>query len=115
MHTVPVAVFARNHYKAILDSPINVLTSNILQRWIGDLNQRLSPKTVLNTYGLFHSAIDYADIPFNFKVKLPQKKKDVDIYIPTDSSLMEKAKIIHALCHIVSVYFQEACQVTWHL
>lgn len=31
------------------------------------------------------------------------------------SSLMEKAKIIHALCHIVSVYFQEACQVTWHL
>ena len=77
----------RNHYKAILDSPINILTSNILQRWIGDLNQRLSPKTVLNAYGLFHSAIDYADIPFNFKVKLPQKKKDVDIYIPTDSDV----------------------------
>lgn len=77
----------RNHYKAILDSPINVLTSNILQRWIGDLNQRLSPKTVLNAYGLFHSAIDYANIPFNFKVKLPQKKKDVDIYIPTDSDV----------------------------
>ena len=24
-------------------------------------------------------------------------------------------KIIHALCHIVSVYFLEVCQVTWHL
>ena len=34
---------------------------------------------------------------------------------PTISSLMEKTKIIHALCHIVSVCFLEACQVTWHL
>lgn len=32
-----------------------------------------------------------------------------------NSSLMKKAKIIHALCHIVSVYFLEVCQVTWHL
>ena len=24
-------------------------------------------------------------------------------------------KIIHVLCHIVSVYFQEACQAAWHL
>lgn len=32
-----------------------------------------------------------------------------------NSSLMKKAKIIHARCHIVSVYFLEVCQVTWHL
>ena len=31
------------------------------------------------------------------------------------NDLMEKAKIIHALCHIVSVYFLEVCQATWHL
>ena len=31
------------------------------------------------------------------------------------SSLMEKAKISHALYHIVSVYFLEVCQATWHL
>lgn len=77
----------KNHYKAIFDLPINTLTSSILQRWIGDLNQKLSPKTVLNAYGLFHSAIDYADIPFTFKVKLPQRKKDVDVYIPTDNDI----------------------------
>ena len=32
-----------------------------------------------------------------------------------NSSLMEKAKISHALYHIVSVYFLEVCQATWHL
>ncbi len=31
------------------------------------------------------------------------------------NSLMEKAKISHALYHIVSVYFLEVCQATWHL
>lgn len=31
------------------------------------------------------------------------------------SSLVKGAKIIHALCYIVFVYFLEACQVTWHL
>ena len=29
--------------------------------------------------------------------------------------LMEKAKIIHALYHIVFVYFLEVCQATWRL
>ena len=82
----------RNHYKAILNLPINTLTSNILQRWIGEINQELSPKTVLNAYGLLHSSIDYADIPFNFKVKLPQKKKEVDVYIPTDSDVQKLVK-----------------------
>ena len=28
---------------------------------------------------------------------------------------VEKAKISHALYHIVSVYFLEVCQATWHL
>ena len=32
-----------------------------------------------------------------------------------NSSFMKKTKIIHVLCHIVSVYFLEACQATWHL
>ena len=29
--------------------------------------------------------------------------------------LEEETKIIHVLCHIVSVYFLEVYQVTWHL
>ena len=43
------------------------------------------------------------------------KKSQPILFGSTDSSLMEKAKISHALYHIVSVYFLEVCQATWHL
>lgn len=76
----------RNHFDDIKDNKISSLTSDKLQRWIGHLNQTLSPKTVMNTWGLFHSAIDFANIPFNFKVKLPQKESP-SLYVPTDNDI----------------------------
>ena len=39
-----------------------------------------------------------------------------DIRLPINRfQLEEETKIIHVLCHIVSVYFLEVYQVTWHL
>lgn len=57
-----------------------------------------------------HAFVELGQLRINDKVS-------VFIFCNTleNSSLMKKAKIIHALCHIVSVYFLEVCQVTWHL
>lgn len=77
---------ARNHFDDIGAEKISSLTSDKLQRWIGNLNQRLSPKTIMNAWGLFHSALDSANIPFNYRVKLPQKEPKT-LYIPTDNDV----------------------------
>ena len=45
-------------------------------------------------------------------------KKSLDKYCCNEIAnfqLEEETKIIHVLCHIVSVYFLEVYQVTWHL
>ena len=55
---------------------------------------------------------------FNQRYCFSSKRKNSKRYgftILDNSSLMEKAKISHALYRIVSVYFLEVCQATWHL
>ena len=43
------------------------------------------------------------------------RSSDIAFTMGAKGPLLEKAKISHALCHIVSVYFLEVCQATWHL
>ena len=43
------------------------------------------------------------------------RSSDIAFTMGAKGPLLEKAKISHALYHIVSVYFLEVCQATWHL
>lgn len=78
----------RNHYDEILGFKLKALNSSILQRWVGDLSQRLSPKTVANAHGLLMSVLDMFDIDRKFKVTLPQRIVKTD-YIPTDKDVQK--------------------------
>lgn len=81
----------RNHYAEILSKDIKSLNSAILQRWVGDLSKRVSPKTVANAYGLLMSTLNIFDIDKKFKVTLPQRVIK-NGYIPTDTDVQ---KLIH--------------------
>lgn len=76
----------KNHYKAISQVKLKDLNSAILQRWVGGLSRRLSPKSVANAHGLLMSVLDMFDINKRFKVTLPQKIVKND-YIPVDEDI----------------------------
>lgn len=86
----------RNHYSNIFDKKIRSLDAPAIQRWVGDLSQRLSPKTVSNAYGLLHSALKMfkADDKMN-GVTLPQQMVNIG-YIPTDAEIQTLIKHLQA-------------------
>ncbi len=86
---------ARNYiYKSSISKyNIRSLSQIELQKWVGDLADSFSPKTVRNAYGLLLSAVEMFVPDFKAKVTLPQKK-DPALYVPSDSDIK------HILSHI---------------
>ena len=76
----------KNHFEEISTMKIKVLNSAILQRWIGNLSVRLSPKSVSNTHGLLIASLNFFDVGKHFKVKLPEQHVKIG-YIPTDDDI----------------------------
>lgn len=95
----------KNHYKEIIDRDIKTLNSAILQRWVGDLSQKVSPKTVHNAYGLLMSTLNLFDVGQNFKVTLPQKVIKNDC-IPTDADIKVLIDYYkkHSIDMLIAVY-----------
>lgn len=80
------SVHLNNHVDDIKHYKLSALTSAIIQDWIGNLNTRLSPKTVCDTYHLLVATMKFFDYSVNFKIKLPQKRFAVG-YIPTSDDI----------------------------
>mgnify|MGYP001328365748 CR=1 FL=1 len=76
----------KNHYEKLLDREIKKLDSPTVQRWIGDLATRVSPKTVSNAYGLLKSALKMFNAGKDLNVTLPQRIIKTG-YIPTDADI----------------------------
>ena len=64
-------------YAPINDIRISKITSEQYQRFISDLSQRLSPKTVSNVHGLFMSAIRLYQPDKIIRVTLPKQHKPI--------------------------------------
>ncbi len=76
----------KNRFTIFNNLKVKNLSSAIVQKWIGELNLELSPKSVRNAYGLLTSALNFFDIELKIKVKLPQLVVK-DCYIPIDSDV----------------------------
>ena len=76
----------RNHYKEIEHVNIKKLNNTIIQMWISNLSQKLSPKSISNAHGLLMAALDVFIPGVTFKTTMPQKTKP-DLYIPNDDDV----------------------------
>lgn len=69
----------RNRFPGIMPLPLSRIDSSVMQRAISDESKRVSPKTVINAYGLIRSVLSVYAPSITINCKLPQKRK----YIPT--------------------------------
>jgi integrase len=77
----------RNYFKGEFGMKALEELSNVdVQIWIGDLSERLSPKTVRNIHGLFQAASDMFIPDRHFKTTLPAKKRP-ELYCPSDEDI----------------------------
>ena len=65
---------------------LDELKNKDIQIWIGDLAERLSPKSVRNINGLFQAAVEMFVPEFRFSTTLPAKKKP-ELYCPSDQDI----------------------------
>lgn len=72
---------------------LNDLKNTDIQIWIGDLAERLSPKTVRNINGLFQASIEMFLPDFHFTTTLPAKTKP-ELYCPSDEDVKKLLKHI---------------------
>ena len=83
----------RNYFKNEFGAKsLDGLTNTDIQIWIGDLSERLSPKTIRNVYGLLKASVEMFLPDFQFKNTLPAKKKP-ELYCPSDEDV--KKLLIH--------------------
>ena len=94
---------ARTHLEAIADISIQAIDNKTLQRWIGDLSQTHTPKTVRNIYGLVVSSIIQFSPGAVFSVRLPAKEKP-ELYIPTDADIQKLLQHIKGKEIEIAVY-----------
>lgn len=74
--TITGYVRMRDHnYKSIERKKIRTLTSEIVQQFISEISESLSPKTVRNVYGLLTASVALYDPDMIFRVTLPAKRK----------------------------------------
>lgn len=76
----------RNHFSDIGNIQITKVDNTILQVWISNLSQKLSPKSVRNIWGLLKSSLEMFRPEFIPKVALPAKKKPT-LYTPSDEDV----------------------------
>ncbi len=77
----------RCHMETIRGTKFSELTDAAVQRWINALRKKgLSPKTVMNAYGLLCSVTRAYSPGMDYTVNLPQKTK-TDFIIPTDNHI----------------------------
>lgn len=76
----------RSHMKEIGRTPIQELTSTIVQVWISDMAANLSPKSVRNAYGLLSATLDMFAPELQLKVTLPAKQRP-ELYCPSDDDI----------------------------
>lgn len=76
----------RTNYGMISSKPASSLRAAEVQRWIGDLSTRVSPKTVRNTYSLLLASLKMAGFKRSFDITLPMSKK-ADLYTPSDDDI----------------------------
>ena len=77
----------RNYFKNEFGAKsLDGLTNTDIQIWIGDLSERLSPKTIRNVYGLLKASVEMFLPDFQFKNTLPAKKKP-ELYCPSDEDI----------------------------
>ncbi len=65
---------------------LNDLKNTDIQIWIGDLADRLSPKTVRNINGLFQASVEMFCPEYRFTATLPARTKP-DLYCPSDDDI----------------------------
>lgn len=66
--------------------PIRRLTNVELQKWVGVLSEKVSPKTVRNAYALASATLEMFCPELNVKISLPQKKEP-KLYVPSDEDV----------------------------
>ena len=79
---------ARNyiHDNFIGAIPSQKLSSVDVQRWVGEITARVSPKTVRNAYGLLTAALELFCPDLRVRATLPQPK-DAGLYVPSDEDI----------------------------
>ena len=75
-------------FEQINDIHIRSLKQSDVQLWISKISTNLSPKSVMNTYGLFTSAMKFMSLDISFNTVLPAKIKK-DYYIPPDEDIVK--------------------------
>lgn len=84
----------KNDFDSIGRIQLDRLTNEIVQCWISELSEELSPKSVRNIHGLFIASVNMFRPEARFSTQLPAKE-NVEIYTPTDEDirrLMEHVK-----------------------
>lgn len=78
----------RNYIKGnyIGNLSIRKISNVDLQRWVGELSAKVSPKTVRNAYGLLAAALEMFAPDMRVKATLPQLK-DAGLYVPSDNDI----------------------------
>lgn len=84
---------AKNHITEIADISIRELSQEDVQNWINLLSLRLSPKTVLNAYGLFTPVMSIYLPDEKFKTTLPAQN-ETEYYTPSDKDIVRLLKYI---------------------
>ena len=55
-------IVLKNGFSDISNIKVKCIDSAVIQKWIGNLNKTLSPKSVHNTYGLLTAALNFFDV-----------------------------------------------------
>lgn len=83
----------KNYYKAIENVRIKTLTTPVVQKWVNQLSEKLSPKTVTNANGLLMSALSVFAPELRISVTLP-KKAPTKLYTPSDQDVKDLLAVI---------------------
>ena len=75
-----------NNFKDIEETKICNLKKDVIQKWINDLSENHSPKTIRNIYGLFCESVHECAPGQDLSVKLPNSTKYIP-YFPEKSEI----------------------------
>lgn len=78
-------------FQAIMDMPIEKITSTLVQIEINTLSATAKPKSVRNAYGLLNAVISTFYPHLTIRITLPQKEKP-SLYIPDDNEIKKLLK-----------------------
>lgn len=82
----------RNHLKQIINTPLDKLTREMVQKCINEEAASSSPKTVSNVYGLLRAAIIMQNPEFPLHIRLPRKARSLNRELPTSEEVIRAVR-----------------------